>query len=74
MADKSFPPLLTPAQLAARWQISPELLAAWRYRGDGPPFVKLGHHVRYPVEAVLAFEVEGARRSTGSLGAQVQNV
>lgn len=47
---------LTPTQLAQRWQVDPSLLANWRYRGVGPPYVKIGHAVRYPLDEVLAYE------------------
>jgi hypothetical protein len=52
---------LTPNQLAARWQIAPELLATWRHRGDGPEYVKVGQHVRYAVRAVTEYERERSR-------------
>lgn len=51
----------TPNQLAARWQIDPALLANWRYRGDGPEYVKVGQHVRYSVHAVAEYERSRAR-------------
>lgn len=40
---------LTPAQLAERIQIEVRTLEAWRYRRVGPPFVRVGRTVRYPI-------------------------
>lgn len=42
--------LLTEADLADRWGIAPKTLANQRWRGDGPPFIKLGRLVRYDPE------------------------
>jgi excisionase family DNA binding protein len=36
-----------PEELAARLQVPPKTLAQWRSDGTGPPFVKIGRHVRY---------------------------
>jgi len=42
--------LLTPEQAAAKLAINPKTLAQWRYRGEGPTFVKLGKRaVRYDI-------------------------
>ena len=35
-----------------------------RWAGEGPPFIKLGRHVRYRVDDVLAWIDENARTST----------
>lgn len=48
-------PLLTPRDLASQLNVSEPMLATWRYRGDGPPFVKVGRSVRYRPEAVAAW-------------------
>jgi excisionase family DNA binding protein len=47
--------LLTPAELAHQLKISVETLRYWRHKGTGPPFTKLGRHVRYDAEAVVAW-------------------
>ena len=49
---------LTPAALAARWQLSPRTLANQRYLGVGPAWIKVGGSVRYTVAAVEAYEAE----------------
>lgn len=52
--------LLTPDQLAARWQLSRLTLEAWRGRKAGPPWIKLGPGrmggVRYKLADVEAWE------------------
>src|SRR4051812_13003699 len=37
----------TPRELAARLKIPLKTLYAWRYRGEGPPALKVGRHLRY---------------------------
>lgn len=45
--------LLTPAEVADIIGVDPQLLADWRHRKVGPPFLKLGHRtVRYDAKAV----------------------
>lgn len=40
--------LLTPAELAELARVSPQTVRRWRFDGDGPPAVRLGHRtVRY---------------------------
>lgn len=58
MDDRAEPAFLTPEQLAARWQVQPELLANWRYRGVGPVHTKLGHAVRYAMSDVEVYEAQ----------------
>ncbi|MBK1621711.1 DNA-binding protein [Lamprobacter modestohalophilus] len=44
--------------------ISPRTLQAWRGRGDGPAFVKVGRAVRYDRAALDAFIAERTRTNT----------
>jgi predicted site-specific integrase-resolvase len=37
----------TPEQVADRYQISPDTLKEWRYRGRGPKYIRIGKRVRY---------------------------
>lgn len=39
---------LSPTELAAYSGIKGSTLAAWRKRGEGPPYFQLGRTVRYP--------------------------
>ena len=56
--------LLTEAEQAQRWGISPKTLANQRWRGDGPPYVKLGRLVRYDPAKTDAWAAERERQST----------
>lgn len=48
--------LLTPAEVAERLQVAPHVVKQMRNRGDGPPFLRLGHKtVRYQASAVDAW-------------------
>jgi len=46
---------LTDIEVAARLGVSPFTLRAWRYRGVGPRFLKLGRAVRYRPDDVDAY-------------------
>jgi hypothetical protein len=48
--------VLTEAELAARWCISPKTLERWRSKQTGPEYLKFGKQVRYPLEAVADYE------------------
>lgn len=52
--------LLTPKELAQRWQVANNTLRKWRVAGTGPHYIKLGDsrnsEVRYRLEDVEAFE------------------
>jgi hypothetical protein len=52
------PTHLTPDQLVERWggEIKNSTLRSWRYRGQGPRFVKVGSKVLYPIIQVEAYE------------------
>ena len=39
--------LLTVTQVADLLQVPPQTLYGWRTRGDGPPGLKVGRHLRY---------------------------
>ena len=47
---------LNQARLANRWQISPRTLERWRWKGEGPAFVKIGGRVVYRLEEIEAYE------------------
>jgi predicted DNA-binding transcriptional regulator AlpA len=47
--------LYTEAQAAERLQIKPDTLRAWRTRGGGPKYSKIGRLVRYSDAAITAF-------------------
>lgn len=47
--------LLTPQEVAKILQIPVGTLGQWRYRRIGPPYLKIGHHVRYKSDALEAW-------------------
>lgn len=47
---------LSQKALAARWNKSERTLEAWRQRGIGPAYVKIGHSVRYRLGVIEAYE------------------
>lgn len=49
-------PYLTIDDLAERYQVPVQTVRHWRIRGTGPKAVKIGRFVRYPLDAVLAWE------------------
>jgi hypothetical protein len=53
MGDQQF---LTKQDLADRYQVSINTVNKWRAMGTGPRVVKVGRHVRYRAEDVLAYE------------------
>ena len=52
-ADRAF---LTPKELAQRWRLNHQTLANWRHKRQGPPFVRIGTRVLYPIEGIQSFE------------------
>lgn len=48
--------MLTPADLAGRWQVPARTLGQWRYEGRGPVYVKIGGAVRYRLTDIEAYE------------------
>lgn len=50
--------LLTPKQLSERWSKPESTLAQWRWRGVGPPYLKIEGAVRYPLTGVEAYEAD----------------
>lgn len=48
-------PLATPAALSEYLGISELTLRDWRRRGIGPPYRRIGRHVRYPWPGVDAW-------------------
>lgn len=47
---------LTPKELAMRWRLNHQTLANWRHAKKGPPYIRVGVRVLYPIEGVAAFE------------------
>ncbi|WP_412057307.1 helix-turn-helix transcriptional regulator [Bartonella sp. DGB2] len=51
--EKSF---LNQVDLSRRWGISARTLEQWRWRGEGPAFIKIGRVVRYRAEDIRHYE------------------
>lgn len=47
---------LTSKEVADRWRLSDKTLANWRHAGKGPPFIRVGSRVLYPIEGINAWE------------------
>ncbi len=69
-AATPFTRLNTERQEAERLNLSERTLQAWRTRGDGPPFVKLGRAVRYNPNETDSWLATRARRHTADPGPQ----
>ena len=51
---------MTPPEMSEELQLPLSTLAQWRWQKTGPPFVKVGRHVRYPVAGYLQWLADGA--------------
>ena len=60
--------LLTETEVAGMLKVRPVTLRAWRQRGGGPRFRKIGAAVRYAAEDLEAFVEAAARTSTSDPG------
>jgi predicted DNA-binding transcriptional regulator AlpA len=49
-------PNLSPAELAERYGLPLETIYGWQKNRSGPPFLKVGRHVRYKLVDVIAWE------------------
>lgn len=58
--------LLTERQAAAILDLSHRTLQAWRVRGGGPQFIKLGSNVRYRPADLDAWLAENTRANTAA--------
>jgi len=53
---------LNQVQLARRWSLSPRTLERWRWRDQGPAYLKVGGRVVYRQIGIEAFERDAAHR------------
>ena len=56
--------LLNEATVAKRLGVETKTLQAWRCRGNGPPFVRVGRLVRYEPDSLQQWIEARRRRST----------
>jgi predicted site-specific integrase-resolvase len=52
--------------LARRWKLSPRTLERWRWKGEGPVFLRVGGRVIYRLEDIETFEAASVRNSTST--------
>ena len=53
---------LRPKDLSARWHITTRTLDNWRWRGEGPRYLKIGgRRVVYRLEDIEAYELDQLR-------------
>ncbi len=62
--------LMTEQEAGAILRVTVKTLQGWRYRGGGPPFVKVGRCVRYRLEDLQAFVTAAIRTSTSDPGSK----
>ena len=55
-------PLWSPQELAAYLDVTPTTLYRWRKNDAGPPSIRVGNRVRYPVAAVKRWLEEGGSK------------
>ena len=56
--------LLTATEVAEALGLTIRTLEDWRYKGEGPPFLKIGHRVRYDAADLERWLAAQRRRST----------
>lgn len=56
--------LLNQVQAAEVLTIQPRTLESWRYRGDGPRFIRVGGSIRYRLRDLHAWLEQNTFRST----------
>lgn len=52
MSSTATPNLLTAAEAAERLRRTPATLRNWRWRGEGPAYVRFGNRVHYTERAI----------------------
>ena len=61
--------LLKAPEVARRLRIGARTLALWRWRGDGPPYLKLGGRIRYSLADLNAWLETNIRLPLDARGA-----
>lgn len=59
-------PLLNESEAAVQLKLSVRTLQAWRLRGGGPRYLKLGRAVRYAPEILESWAAEQERANTSA--------
>jgi excisionase family DNA binding protein len=58
--------LYTETEVAEKWGVSRKTLQAWRIRGGGPKYIKMGRSVRYSEDALAEFQQSKTLDSTSA--------
>ncbi len=64
--------LINEEQASVTLKVSPRTLQAWRVRGCGPKFIKVGRSVRYRLKDVQTFVNENVHQSTSEESSRVK--
>ena len=56
---------LNQIQLSRRWSLSPRTLERWRWKHEGPEYLKIGGRVVYRLEDIEAFEQRNRMDAAG---------
>lgn len=62
--------LLTTREAARVLKTRPSCLENWRWKGQGPRYIKVGRMVRYRPEDLASWVEERSRRSTSDPGSE----
>lgn len=60
--------LLTPEDLADRWNLTETTLSQWRWNGRGPRFIKVGKGILYRLSEIEHFEDQHTCKNTSEYG------
>lgn len=60
--------LLTPEDLADRWNLTETTLSQWRWNGRGPRYIKMGKGIRYRLSEIERFEDQHTCQNTSEYG------
>jgi hypothetical protein len=63
-------PLLPEADAARELKVKPQTLGAWRHRGQGPEYVRVGKLIFYTPSALREYIASRVVRPSGTNGAQ----
>jgi hypothetical protein len=66
-AETSSDQLLNQTDVARRSGMSPRTLENWRWKGDGPPFLKVGHKVLCRLEDMEPYEKQSVRTTSARI-------
>ena len=60
--------LLDQEKAAERLGVAPKTMEAWRHRGGGPPYLKIGRLCKYRSSDLQSWIEQNVRRSTSEAG------